>query len=188
MSSSTTTKKVTARTKARQKIAAQREEQARRQRADEADLAEILKALDSQEDAADKRGDALGQAKVHYDAAVEKAHADYAAAVADSETLLGQRLAAMRERGQSVGDLADLTELSETDVRRHIKAHKDRDESEQTATTGTANVAAQSQDAARSSEPTSAPARQSGQPSEALGGEGDQAPENSGADLSVAAS
>lgn len=132
MSSSTTAKKVTARTKARQKIAAQREELIRRQKADEADLAEILKALDSQDGAADNRADALMLAKTQYDAAVAKAHADHDAAVAESEKELGRRLAAMRGRGQSVADLAELTELSETDVRRHLKSHKDRQPDEAT--------------------------------------------------------
>lgn len=174
MSSSTTAKKVTARTKARQKIAAQREELIRRQKADEADLAEILKALDAQDGAADNRADALMLAKTQYEAAVAKAHADHDAAVAESEEELGRRLAAMRGRGQSVADLAVLTELSETDVRRHLKAHKDRQPDE----------AAPSD----TSTPSPTPAPPAAEPSEALGGGGEQASENSGANLSVAAS
>lgn len=177
MSSSTTAKKVTARTKARQKIAAQREELLRRQKADEADLAEILKALDGQDGAADSRADSLMLAKTQYEAAVAKAHADYDAAVAESEEELGRRLAAMRSRGQSVADLAELTELSETDVRRHLKAHKDRQPDEATPSGTTTPSPA-----------TAPPVSAAAEPSEALGAEGDQASENSGSDLSVAAS
>lgn len=177
MSSSTTAKKVTARTKARQKIAAQREELIRRQKADEADLAEILKALDAQDGAADNRADALMMAKTQYEAAVAKAHADYDAAVAQSEEELGRRLAAMRSRGQSVADLAALTELSETEVRRHLKAHKDR-QPDEAAPLGTNTP----------SPGTAPPVSAAAEPSEALGAEGDQTSENSGADLSVAAS
>lgn len=177
MSSSTTAKKVTARTKARQKIAAQREELVRRQKADEADLADILKALESQDGADDRRSDAIALAKSHYDTAVKKAHADFDDAVAESEVVLGERLAAMRSRGQTVADLAELTELSETDVRRHLKAHKDRSVGESAQPRDDAPVM-----------PTGPTSSESAQPPEALGAEGDRPADPGGTDVSVVAS
>jgi hypothetical protein len=109
------TKKISARERARQKLAAQREERRRRDEANEADLIEILKANESRDTAAAKR-----------DAAIAKAEETYRDTVADIEATIGERLTAMKERGETIADIAELAELSPADVRKALTAAKKR--------------------------------------------------------------
>ncbi|GAA4685071.1 hypothetical protein [Gordonia humi] len=110
---SETAKKVSAREIARQRVAAQREAQRRRDEANEADLVAILKAGAVRDTAATKR-----------DKIIARAEQSYRDAVADAESTIDARIAAMRARDETVADIANLTRLSEADVRKHISAHK----------------------------------------------------------------
>lgn len=127
--SSTTAKKVSARERARAKVAEQREAQRRRDEANEKDLVAILKAGEVRESAADKR-----------DRAIERAEQVYRDAVADAEATVTERVASMRARGESVAAIAGLTEISEPDVRKHLNAHKKK----ATAESGSAAMSADS--------------------------------------------
>lgn len=130
---STSEKKLTARERARQKVAVQREAQRARDEATEKDLTVILSAGGVRATAQLRREDAIAKARTRFDDAVARADTAFAAAVAKSETEIGGRLAAMKERGQTLGELAELTELSEAEVRRFIKEHRDADEAGGTA-------------------------------------------------------
>ena len=118
-------KKMSARDRARQKVAAQREAQRHRDQLNEKDLAAVLKAAEEIPAAEEHLQSAITAARQRFDDKVAAANAD-----------MGTALAAMRDRGEAVSDLAELTELSEAEVRRLIKAHNN------TATPETATVIA----------------------------------------------
>lgn len=105
-------KKVSARERARQKVAAQREAQRQRDLLNEKDLAAVLKAAEEIPAAEEQLQSAISAARQRFDDKVAAASAD-----------MGAALSAMRERGETVSDLAELTEFSEAEVRRLIKAH-----------------------------------------------------------------
>ena len=105
-------KKVSARERARQKVAAQREAQRQRDQLNEKDLAAVLKAAEEIPAAEEQLQTAITAARQRFDDKVAAANAD-----------MGTALSAMRDRGESVSDLAELTEFSEAEVRRLIKAH-----------------------------------------------------------------
>ena len=105
-------KKVSARERARQKVAAQREAQRQRDQLNEKDLAAVLKAAEEIPAAEEQLQSAISAARQRFDDKVAAANAD-----------MGTALSAMRERGETVSDLAELTDFSEAEVRRLIKAH-----------------------------------------------------------------
>lgn len=132
----TTAKRVSARELARKKVAAQREAQRKRDKDNENDLAAILHAAGAVPAAEAVRDKAIVAARDKFDRKVEAAH-----------SRIGAALAAMRDRGESIATLAELTELSETEVRRLLKLHTDKatesdsDSADKSATTTAAGTA-----------------------------------------------
>lgn len=112
----TTDKKVSAREIARKRVAAQREAQRQRDKDNETDLANILAAAD-----------AVAAAEVVRDKAILAARSKCDEKIAGAHARMGAALAAIRDRGETVATLAELSDLSDGEVRRLIKLHTDTD-------------------------------------------------------------
>ncbi|MDF3285019.1 hypothetical protein [Gordonia sp. N1V] len=106
-------RKLSARDRARKRIADKLAAERAKEAQNEADLAEVFKAVDSIT--------ALG---VKRDTAIEKAETDYTQATAAARETMGARLAAMRDRGETVAALVDLTGLTQSDISGLIKVHR----------------------------------------------------------------
>lgn len=135
----TTDKKISARELARKKVAAQREAQRKRDKDNETDLAAILQA-----------GDAVAAAETVRDKAILAARSKCDDKIAGAHARMGAALAAIRDRGETVATLAELSDLSDGEVRRLIKLHTD------TAPTPAVGDSA-GEDAAEVSEPPAEP-------------------------------
>ncbi|MCZ4553653.1 hypothetical protein [Gordonia rubripertincta] len=110
----TTEKRVSAREIARKRVAAQREAQRRRDKDNETDLAAALAAADAVAAAEAVRDKAILAARSKCDDKIAGAHAR-----------MGAALAAIRDRGETVATLAELSDLTDGEVRRLIKLHTD---------------------------------------------------------------
>ena len=131
----TTEKRMSARDLARKKVAAQREAQRLRDQANETDLATVLKAAEAVPAAETVRDKAIAAAKTKCQSKVDEAH-----------TRMGAALAAMRDRGETIAALAELSDLPDTEVRRLIRLHESKATTDSQATapgaehTGTDNA------------------------------------------------
>jgi hypothetical protein len=105
---------VSAREIARKRVAAQREAQRRRDKDNETDLAAALAAADTVAAAEAVRDKAILAARSKCDDKIAGAHAR-----------MGAALAAIRDRGETVATLAELSDLTDGEVRRLIKLHTD---------------------------------------------------------------
>ncbi|MGH3803927.1 MAG: hypothetical protein ACRDTD_28110 [Pseudonocardiaceae bacterium] len=101
---------VKARQRARERMAAKLAEQRKREEANEADLARFFETEESLTKAAHDR-----------DAAIDKARRDYEKATSKVTSSRAESLAAMRDRGESVADLATLTGLTTREVNALLK-------------------------------------------------------------------
>lgn len=129
----TTDKKVSARELARKKVAAQREAQRQRDKDNENDLATVLQA-----------GDTVAAAEAVRDKAILAARSKCDDKIAGAHARMGAALAAIRDRGETIAALAELSDLTDPEVRRLLKLHNDT-----AAATGPADGAS----AAEASEP-----------------------------------
>ena len=116
---------VASRERARQTMAARREALLNREKENEADLAEFF-----------KQDDVISSAKQERDAAIAKAERRFADATAAAESAAAQALRRLKDRGESVDSIHELTGVDRPEVRRLLRA-----------TAGTAERAPKSADA-----------------------------------------
>lgn len=117
--STSTTKKVSARERARQAILEKQRAAQERANADQSDLAAIFRAQESVDVAEAKREKAISDARAACEATRLQAEASIASG-----------LVAIANRGTKADELAELTGLSVSDVRRLIKSGKESAQSE----------------------------------------------------------
>lgn len=110
----TTDKKVSARELARKKVAAQRETQRQRDKDNETDLATVIQA-----------GDTVAAAEAVRDKAILAARSKCDDKIAGAHARMGAALTAIRDRGETIAALAELSDLTDGEVRRLIKLHTD---------------------------------------------------------------
>lgn len=129
---STTAKKTSARDKARAKMAEQREAQRAREQATEKDLATLLSADDVIAKAREQQQAAIDKAQSVYDKACAAAQNLFELATVTARADQAAAAYAMKQRGDTIATIADLSEMSTRDITALIKSHNDS-----TAQTGT---------------------------------------------------
>lgn len=118
-----TSSKVSARDKARAKMAEQREAQRARDQATEKDLATLLSADDVIAKARDTQAAAVARAQAVYDKACGAAREAFDAATATARADQAAAAVAMKHRGDTIATIAALAEMSARDVTALIKTH-----------------------------------------------------------------
>ncbi len=118
-----TSAKVSAREKARAKMAEQREAQRARELATEKDLATLLSADDGIAKARDTQDAAVARAQAVYDKACAAAREAFESATATARADQAAAAHAMKQRGDTIATIAALAEMSARDVTALIKTH-----------------------------------------------------------------
>ncbi len=109
---------VASRERARQTMAARREALLNREKENEADLAEYF-----------KQDDVISSAKQERDAAIAKAERRFADATAAAESAAAQAVRRLKDRGENVDSIHELTGLDRPEVRRLLRATAETTES-----------------------------------------------------------
>ena len=122
---STTAKKTSARDKARAKMAEQREAQRAREQATEKDLATLLSADDVIAKAREQQQAAIDKAQAVYDKACAAAQDMFELATVTARADQAAAAHAMKQRGDTIATIAELSEMSTRDVAALIKSHND---------------------------------------------------------------
>lgn len=117
--------KVSARSKAREKLAAAREAQRQREALAEANLATLLSADDVIAKARTTQQKAIDAAQATYDAAVAAAGKVFESATAAARAEQAAAAAAMKDAGETIATIAELADVSPREVSALIREHND---------------------------------------------------------------
>ncbi|GAA1890477.1 hypothetical protein [Williamsia serinedens] len=117
--------KVSARSKAREKLAAAREAQRQREALAEQNLATLLSADDVIAKARRTQQRAIDAAQASYDAAVAAAGKVFESATAAARAEQAAAAAAMKDAGETIATIAELADLSPREVSALIREHTD---------------------------------------------------------------